>query len=106
MTDDRFVRPGYTHAVGMLVEELGELVEQLAVLQIRFSKLHKALGKMIRHGPESINPLLPVEEQETNGDWIEREMSDVEGAIARYRLEYVKRIERANAIAVEQFSVE
>lgn len=77
MTDQKYMRPGYNFAIGKLVEELGEL--------------QAALGKTIRHGPESVNPELVPEEQETNAAWVEREIEDVLGAIDNYRKEYEDR---------------
>ena len=71
MTNPRYMRPGFDFAVGKLVEECGEL--------------QAALGKMLRWGPESVNPELPIEQQETNRDWVSREIDDVLGAIANYR---------------------
>lgn len=56
-----------------LIEEMGEL--------------HAALGKAGRWGVLSVNPELPVDQQETNGAWILREMADVEAAIAACRLD-------------------
>lgn len=73
MTDSKYMRPGLGFATGKLVEELGEL--------------QAAIGKTMRWGRESFNPELPVEQQETNANWIEREIDDVLGAIENYRQE-------------------
>lgn len=67
MTDPKYMRAGLTFAVGKAVEELGEL--------------QAALGKSIRWGWESVNPELPMEKQETNEDWVLREIADVRGAL-------------------------
>jgi hypothetical protein len=67
MTREKYMRPGLDFAVGKAVEELGEL--------------QAALGKTLRWGWESYNPELPLGEQESNRDWVLREMSDVRGAL-------------------------
>lgn len=61
------MRPGIDHALGKMVEECGEL--------------QAALGKTLRWGWLSVNPELPKEEQETNANWVLREMEDVKNAI-------------------------
>lgn len=53
--------------LGYLVEECGEVMS--------------AVGKTQRWGLDSVNPELPPEEQETNRDWILRELNDLEDAI-------------------------
>ena len=58
-------------AVAYFVEECGEALA--------------AAGKLLRWGPESVNPELPVEQQEANIDWLLREMRDVATAIKRVR---------------------
>lgn len=50
-----------------LIEECGELIA--------------ACGKSLRWGLDSVNPELPPEKQETNREWVLREISDVEQAI-------------------------
>lgn len=57
--------------LGYLVEECGEVMA--------------AVGKTMRWGLESVNLDLPEDEQETNRDWIVRELRDLEGAINRAR---------------------
>ncbi len=54
--------------LGYLVEECGEVLA--------------ATGKTLRWGLESSNPELPVEERETNRDWLRRELVDLKRAIA------------------------
>jgi len=58
--------------MGYLVEECGEVLA--------------AVGKTLRHGLTSCNPELPIEEQETNRDWILRELKDLEHAIKLVRV--------------------
>jgi len=53
--------------IGKLVEECGEVLA--------------AIGKSQRWGLNSVNPELPKEKQETNRDWILRELSDLKLAI-------------------------
>ncbi len=55
--------------LGYLVEECGEVLA--------------AVGKTQRWGLESVNPDIPVAQQETNRDWILRELKDLKGAIRR-----------------------
>ena len=73
MTDPNFMRPGLDFAVGKVIEEMGEL--------------QAALGKTLRFGWDSSNPLLPVEQRETNRDWVTREMRDLRGALNNLALE-------------------
>ena len=56
-----------TQKLGYLIEECGEVLS--------------AVGKAQRWGLESFNPELPDEEQETNADWIRRELKDLKRAI-------------------------
>lgn len=58
-------------ALGYLAEEAGEVMA--------------AVGKTWRWGLESVNPELPPDEQESNRDWILRELVDLEGAIVRVK---------------------
>ena len=53
--------------LGYLVEECGEVMA--------------AAGKTIRWGLDSVNPELSQDEQETNRDWLLRELSDLKRAI-------------------------
>lgn len=74
--DRRTVKPEYepqtiAQMLGYLVEECGEVMA--------------AVGKAQRWGLASSNPELPEDQRETNGDWILREMDDLEGAILRLR---------------------
>lgn len=58
-------------ALDHVVEECGEVIA--------------AYGKMRRFGPQSVNVELPVEQQETNGDALLRELGDLLGAMIRLR---------------------
>lgn len=50
-------------------------------LQEECGELSQALGKALRWGLDSVNPELPEQDQETNREWIIREMQDVKYAI-------------------------
>lgn len=67
--DSRFIQPGVGQALSRLVEEAGEVLA--------------AAGKTQRFGLDSVNPLLPIEQQETNRDWLKRELSDLKDAISK-----------------------
>lgn len=54
-------------ALGYLVEECGEVLA--------------AAGKTQRWGLNSVNPELPPDEQETNREWLLRELPDLSRAI-------------------------
>jgi hypothetical protein len=64
---------GVKQMLAHVVEECGEL--------------QAALGKTLRWGLDSVNPELPVSEQETNEDWVLRESWDVLNAIVMLRRE-------------------
>jgi len=71
----RIMKPEYIrdgHELPHLVEELGELTA--------------AIGKAMRWGLDSVNAELPPEQQETNRDWIRREIADVRRCLARLEL--------------------
>ena len=55
--------------LGYVVEECGEV-------------LH-ASGKTQRWGLDSVNPELPRDQQESNMEWIRREVEDLRGALDR-----------------------
>ena len=67
MTNPKYMRGGLDFARGKAIEELGEL--------------QAALGKSLRWGWMSTNPELPRKDQETNADWVRREMADVRQAL-------------------------
>jgi hypothetical protein len=73
MTDPKYMRVGIDFAVGMAVEELGEL--------------QAALGKTLRWGWFSVNPELDPADRESNMIWVRREMADVRGALANLERE-------------------
>jgi len=65
---DRYYPKTTEQKLGYLVEECGEVLA--------------AAGKTQRWGFSSVNPELPPEQQETNRDWLLRELQDLKGAIA------------------------
>lgn len=67
--DSLYIRPGFDFALACLVEECGETLA--------------AAGKTQRWGLNSVNPELPPERQETNRDWLLRELLDLDAAIQR-----------------------
>ncbi len=71
--DVEFIQKGFEKNLSHLIEECGEVLA--------------AAGKTQRWGRFSVNPLLPKDEQETNIDWLAREMNDLEAAIKRVRKE-------------------
>lgn len=70
MADPRFLQDGFEKRLAHLVEECGELIA--------------AAGKTQRWGPDSVNPLLQPQHQETNIAWLRREMADVRQALDRF----------------------
>lgn len=71
-----YVPKNSEQALAHLVEECGETLA--------------AAGKSQRFGFFSVNPEIPLCEQETNLTWLMREISDLEGAIKEFkaRVEY------------------
>lgn len=67
MTDQKYMRPGLSFAMGKAIEEAGEFLA--------------AMGKTMRWGWDSVNPELPPKDQETNQLWVRREISDLRGAL-------------------------
>jgi NTP pyrophosphatase (non-canonical NTP hydrolase) len=67
--DQRYEPKNVDAALGCLVEECGEVLA--------------AVGKAQRWGLASCNPELSIDEQETNRDWIHRELRDLLVAIER-----------------------
>jgi hypothetical protein len=53
--------------IGRFIEECGEALA--------------AAGKSVRFGLECVNPLLPEDQQETNREWLTRELKDLKSAI-------------------------
>ena len=69
MSDQRFLQTGFDKQLAHVVEECGEVLA--------------AAGKTQRWGRDSVNPLLPVDQQETNEAWLRREIADLDGALKR-----------------------
>lgn len=67
MTDQKYMRPGLSFAVGKAIEEAGEFLA--------------ALGKSQRWGWYSFNPELHYTKRETNEAWVRREIADLRGAL-------------------------
>ena len=70
--DSRFLQEGFNNQLAHVIEECGEVLA--------------AAGKTQRWGLMSVNPLLASELQETNINWLERELIDLETAIDRLQL--------------------
>ena len=68
---DKYIVHDLPHTLAHFIEECGEALS--------------AAGKALRWGLDSYNPELPPEQRETNQEWLERELDDVEGAIDRLR---------------------
>jgi hypothetical protein len=73
--DNRFLQEGVDKKILHAAEECCEL--------------GAALMKAARWGLNSVNPLLPPEQQETNRDWIFREMKDVRATLDRLEQELI-----------------
>ena len=69
MSDPRFLQNGFEKRLAHFIEECGEVLA--------------AAGKTQRWGRDSVNPLLPAEQQESNEKWLRRELGDLKEAIAR-----------------------
>lgn len=69
MSDPRFLQEGFDKRLSHLIEECGKVLA--------------AAGKTQRWGPMSTNPLIPLEQRETNLVWLRRELSDLRAAIGR-----------------------
>jgi NTP pyrophosphatase (non-canonical NTP hydrolase) len=69
MSDKRFLQTGFDKQLSHVIEECGEVLA--------------AAGKTQRWGADSTNPLLPPEQQETNIEWLKRELADFSEAIER-----------------------
>jgi NTP pyrophosphatase (non-canonical NTP hydrolase) len=59
--------PAEAELLALLSEECGELVQ--------------AIGKTLRHGLDSVNPMLPPGTSQSNRGWLEKEMGDVRAAM-------------------------
>lgn len=71
MSNPMYIRPGQDVALAHAIEEAGEFIH--------------AAGKTLRWGPNSVNPELPLDQQETNRAWLKREIVDLEGALTRLK---------------------
>lgn len=73
MADPRFIQVGFDKTLSHFIEECGECLA--------------AAGKAQRWGLSSVNPLLPVEQQETNEAWLWRELTDLREVMDRLKAE-------------------
>lgn len=71
LSDPKYLQAGFPKKLSHAIEECGEFLA--------------AAGKLQRWGPYSVNPELNAEFQETNIDWLFRELLDLEEACARLR---------------------
>lgn len=69
----KYIKDDMESTLARVVEECGEVLS--------------AIGKTQRFGLDSVNPELPEEEQETNADWITRELYDLRDAIVRLEIQ-------------------
>ena len=69
--NDKYLPKGFANQLAHVVEECGEVLA--------------AAGKTIRFGVFGVNPELPQSLQETNIDWLSRELEDLEAAIKSLR---------------------
>lgn len=72
MSDKRFLQKGFEKQLAHVIEECGEVLA--------------AAGKTQRWGKYSTNPLLPLDERETNLTWLKRELNDLKDAISRLEI--------------------
>ncbi len=84
MSDPRFFQEGFDKKLSHVIEECGEVLA--------------AAGKTQRWGIGSVNPQIPLEQQETNVKWLLRELYDLRDAIERLlpEVEAVKEYSNAN----------
>ena len=68
--DKRFISNTPEEQIAHIIEECGEVIA--------------VYGKAQRFGWDSINPLIPFDEAETNQEWFERELEDLHKAIERF----------------------
>jgi hypothetical protein len=71
MAHEEFRPKDFWGQLAHTVEEAGEVMA--------------AAGKTFRFGVDSFNPLLPIEQQETNWEWLERELDDLILAAAKLK---------------------
>jgi len=65
----QFIQDGFEKRLSHTIEEAGEFLA--------------AAGKTQRFGLDSVNPLIPLEQRETNRAWLLRETEDLLSAIHR-----------------------
>lgn len=70
MSKPQYLRQNLDFCLAHIAEECGEVIA--------------AYGKSQRWGLFSVNPELPLEQQETNLSWIRREVRDLKEAIDRF----------------------
>ena len=70
MSNKKYLQKGFDKQLAHVVEECGEVLA--------------AAGKTQRWGLDSYNPE-PTSDREQNGDWLSRELKDLEKAIKRLR---------------------
>jgi NTP pyrophosphatase (non-canonical NTP hydrolase) len=56
-------------------------IERLALLAEEMGEALHAIGKILRHGYESVDPTIPADKQISNRMMLERELGDVRAAI-------------------------
>lgn len=72
MSEPQFIRHDVDSCLAHVVEECGEVCA--------------AIGKTQRWGLDSVNPLLSADQQETNRDWVKREIIDLRDALHRLEM--------------------
>lgn len=55
--------------------------ERLAVLMEEMAEAQQIIGKILRHGYDSVNPTVPVSEQFTNRELLDKELGHVRCAM-------------------------
>lgn len=73
MSEQKYIQKGFDKTLAHFIEECGECLA--------------AAGKTQRWGLESVNPELSPEQQETNKDWLIREIKDLKSVINRLEQE-------------------
>lgn len=76
MSNKKFLQKGFDKQLSHLIEECGEVLA--------------AAGKTQRFGIDSVNPLSPVEQQESNLDRLIRELRDLKDVICRLEVTIIK----------------
>ncbi|HEX8419436.1 MAG TPA: hypothetical protein VF638_05425 [Sphingomonas sp.] len=72
MAAPQYLFAGFDFALAHAIEEAGEFIA--------------AAGKTQRFGRASVNPELPADRQETNEDWLVRELADLRGGLDRLEI--------------------